>query len=70
MSDQIQEFLEVPVDFAKDGLQLIRRCMKPDQKEFLKLCQAVGIGFLIMGTVGYFVKIIHIPVNNILVGGA
>lgn len=25
---------------------------------------------LIMGFVGYIVKLIHIPVNNILVGGA
>lgn len=36
----------------------------------IKICQAVGVGFLIMGAVGYLVKLIHIPVNNILVGGA
>jgi len=28
------------------------------------------MGFLIMGVIGYIVKLIHIPVNNILVGGA
>ena len=28
-----------------------------DQKEFTKLCQAIGIGFLIMGVVGYVVKL-------------
>lgn len=28
-----------------------------DQKEFLKICTAVGTGFLIIGLVGYFVKL-------------
>jgi hypothetical protein len=28
-----------------------------DQKEFLKLCQAVGIGFGVMGAVGFIVKL-------------
>jgi len=70
MSDQIQEFLELPRDFIKDGTQFINRCTKPDGREFIKISQAVGIGFLVMGAVGYLVKLIHIPVNNILVGGA
>lgn len=124
MSDQVQEILEIPSDFAKEGIQFMRRCTKrqsshsppsftqtlsiyprfssfspssilwlpsiyvvfpsilrtrsagadlqrpADQKEFLRLCQAVGLGFLVMGAVGYFVKLIHIPVNNILVGAA
>ncbi|KAI9827102.1 MAG: Sec61p translocation complex subunit [Phylliscum demangeonii] len=41
-----------------------------DKREFIKISQAVGVGFVIMGTIGYFVKLIHIPVNNILVGGS
>lgn len=48
----------------------ILTCPLADKLEFLKLCQAVGVGFLIMGAVGYIVKLIHIPLNNILVGGA
>ncbi|EJT68521.1 protein transporter Sec61 subunit gamma [Gaeumannomyces tritici R3-111a-1] len=70
MSDQVQEILDVPREFLKDGLQFINRSQKPDRKEFLKICQAVGVGFLVMGAVGYVVKLIHIPLNNILVGGA
>ncbi|RSL57407.1 hypothetical protein CEP54_008300 [Fusarium duplospermum] len=57
MSDQVQELLEVPSEFVKDGVQFMRRCTKPDQQEFLRLCQAVGVGFLIMGAVGYVVKL-------------
>ncbi|KAH7037141.1 uncharacterized protein B0I36DRAFT_313412 [Microdochium trichocladiopsis] len=70
MADQLQEFLDVPKDFVREGTQFMTRCTKPDQKEFIKICQAVGMGFLIMGAVGYIVKLIHIPVNNVLVGGA
>jgi len=68
--DQAKELLEMPRDFFKDGEQFIRRCSKPDRREFLNISRAVGMGFLIMGVCGYFVKLIHIPVNNILVGGA
>jgi hypothetical protein len=37
--------------------------------EFSKIAKATGIGFLIMGFVGFFVKIVHIPINQIIVGG-
>ncbi|KAF2839107.1 SecE-domain-containing protein [Patellaria atrata CBS 101060] len=68
--NQLQEIADLPRDFLKDGTQFLNRCTKPDQREFWKISQAVGMGFLVMGTIGYVVKLIHIPVNNILVGGA
>ncbi|KAK4219620.1 protein transporter Sec61 subunit gamma [Rhypophila decipiens] len=70
MSDQLQEIIEVPKEFLRDGLQFISKSQKPDRREFIKISQAVGVGFLIMGAVGYVVKLIHIPLNNILMGGA
>ncbi|EAA32047.1 hypothetical protein GE21DRAFT_8119 [Neurospora crassa] len=70
MADQIQEILDVPREFLKDGIQFIKKCQKPDRREFIKISQAVGTGFLIMGAVGYLVKLIHIPLNQVLVGGA
>jgi len=70
MADQVQELLDIPREFIKEGTQFINRCTKPDRREFIKISQAVGVGFLVMGAVGYLVKLIHIPVNNILVGGA
>jgi len=66
----LKELAEIPRDFLKDGMQFLNRCTKPDKREFIKISQAVGVGFVVMGTIGYFVKLIHIPVNNILVGGA
>ncbi|GAX21738.1 protein transport protein SEC61 subunit gamma and related proteins [Fistulifera solaris] len=72
MSDK-QGFQEVLVEplrqFAKDSLHLVQKCTKPDRKEFTQIARATSIGFLIMGFIGFFVKLIHIPINNILVGG-
>ncbi|KAK0754604.1 hypothetical protein B0T18DRAFT_315993 [Schizothecium vesticola] len=70
MADQLQEILDVPREFLREGIQFISKSQKPDRREFLKISQAVGVGFLIMGAVGYVVKLIHIPLNNVLVGGA
>ncbi|KAG8925834.1 Sec61p translocation complex subunit [Tulasnella sp. 418] len=70
MSEKLQEYLEVPQQFVREGNQFITRCTKPTQKEFIQICRAVAIGFVFMGFLGYFVKLIHIPINNILVGGA
>lgn len=30
----------------------------------------VGMGFVVMGFIGYFVKLIHIPINNIVSSAA
>ncbi|KIJ24307.1 hypothetical protein M422DRAFT_274948 [Sphaerobolus stellatus SS14] len=70
MSEKFKEFAEAPQQFVREGDQFIRRCTKPSQKEFSQICKAVAIGFAVMGFIGYFVKLIHIPINNILVGGA
>ncbi|RDA93076.1 hypothetical protein CP533_4071 [Ophiocordyceps camponoti-saundersi (nom. inval.)] len=84
MSDQVEGLIDVPREFLRDGLQFMHKCQKPDRKEFVKISQAIAIGFLTMGTVGYVVKLslpqsqsnnrlraqVHIPINNILVGAA
>ncbi|EGN93150.1 hypothetical protein SERLA73DRAFT_146028 [Serpula lacrymans var. lacrymans S7.3] len=70
MSEKFKEFIEVPQQFIHDGNQFITRCTKPSQKEFTQISKAVATGFVVMGFIGYLVKLIHIPINNILVGGA
>ena len=78
MADQIQEALEVPRDFLREGVQFVNKCQKracrtylcnyllrmltifspiATTKEYASLCQAVGVGFLVMGFVGYVVKL-------------
>ncbi|CAJ0748439.1 3588_t:CDS:2, partial [Entrophospora sp. SA101] len=67
MADQLKEFAEMPKQFVKEGAQFVNRCTKPDRKEFIKISQAVAMGFFVMGFIGFFVKLVHIPINNILV---
>lgn len=33
--------------------------------EFSKIAQATSVGFFIMGFIGFFVKLIFIPINNV-----
>ncbi|KAK2859360.1 hypothetical protein Q5P01_003980 [Channa striata] len=67
--DQVMQFVEPSRQFVKDSIRLVKRCTKPDRKEFQKIAMATAIGFAIMGFIGFFVKLIHIPINNIIVGG-
>eukprot|EP00027_Filamoeba_sp_ATCC50430_P006689 CAMPEP_0168555162 /NCGR_PEP_ID=MMETSP0413-20121227/8177_1 /TAXON_ID=136452 /ORGANISM="Filamoeba nolandi, Strain NC-AS-23-1" /LENGTH=68 /DNA_ID=CAMNT_0008585973 /DNA_START=62 /DNA_END=268 /DNA_ORIENTATION=+ len=54
--------------FAKDSEHFLNKCTKPDRREFQKIAFATAIGFAIMGFIGFFVKLIHIPINNIIIG--
>src|SRR5262245_52191581 len=71
MSDQIKQLLDVPRDFIKDGAFFLNRCTKPSKrgtsenferklkiKEILEISRAVAVGFLIMGFIGFFVKLV------------
>jgi len=66
--DQVMEIMEPGKQFIKDSIRLVKRCTKPDRKEFSKIALATAVGFAIMGFIGFFVKLIHIPINNIIVG--
>jgi len=67
--DQLQSIIDPSRQFMKDSLRLVKRCTKPDRKEYQKIALATAVGFAIMGFIGFFVKLIHIPINNIIVGG-
>jgi len=69
MSDIDEFIIEPSKRFVKDCAYLVKKCTKPDHKEFVKTAYSVAVGFAIMGFIGFFVKILHIPINNILVGG-
>ncbi|CAD5328971.1 unnamed protein product [Arabidopsis thaliana] len=66
--DAIDSVVDPLRDFAKDSIRLVKRCHKPDRKEFTKVAVRTAIGFVVMGFVGFFVKLIFIPINNIIVG--
>ncbi|CUV07409.1 unnamed protein product [Cryptosporidium hominis] len=56
-------------EFALDSIRLVRRCTKPDAKEFRNVAYACTVGFFLMGFIGYSVKLVFIPINNIIMGG-
>ncbi|CAH6723941.1 protein transport protein Sss1p [[Candida] jaroonii] len=67
MAEGFEKLVEVPTEFFKDGTAFIKRCQKPSKNEYLKIIRAVGIGFIMMGVVGYVVKLLHIPIRYLIV---
>ncbi|KAM0754158.1 protein transporter Sec61 subunit gamma [Meredithblackwellia eburnea MCA 4105] len=67
--DSAKQLIDVPRETIKEGTQFMKRCAKPSKEEYLTICRAVAIGFAIMGGIGYVVKLVHIPINHVLVGG-
>eukprot|EP00053_Salpingoeca_punica_P002315 m.37150 g.37150 ORF g.37150 m.37150 type:complete len:81 (-) comp11512_c0_seq2:416-658(-) len=65
--DQIKEYLEPGVAFSKNSVRFLKRCTWPEPKEYQKIALATAVGFAMMGFIGFFVKLIHIPINNIIV---
>lgn len=35
--------------------------------EYMRIIRAVGVGFVMMGVVGYVVKLVHIPLRSLIV---
>ncbi|XP_005070979.1 protein transport protein Sec61 subunit gamma-like [Mesocricetus auratus] len=66
---QEMQFVEQSWKFVKDSIGLVKRWTKHDRKEFQKVAMATAIEFAIMGFIDFFVKLMHIPTNNIIVGG-
>ncbi|ODQ68327.1 protein translocase SEC6 [Nadsonia fulvescens var. elongata DSM 6958] len=61
-----EKITEVPLEFIKEGTTFINKCTKPDKKEYIQIIRAVGTGFLVMGVIGYLVKLIHIPIRHLI----
>ncbi|XP_021540918.1 protein transport protein Sec61 subunit gamma-like [Neomonachus schauinslandi] len=68
IKDQVMQFVEPSRQFVKDSIRVVKRCTKPDRKECQKMAMATALGFAILGFIGFFVKLILIPLNNIIVG--
>lgn len=53
-------------EFARDSQNFFVKCKKPDRAEYLKILYACALGFIVMGFIGYLVKLVFIPINNII----
>ncbi|KAG5476971.1 hypothetical protein LSCM1_05305 [Leishmania martiniquensis] len=56
------------VAFTKNSRMLVRKCQKPNYNEFTTATIAALIGFFLMGFLGFFVKLVFIPINNVILG--
>ena len=60
-SNSFQALVQPIKQFGADSIRLVNRCTKPDAKEFRKIALATTVGFLVMGFLGFIVKLVHIP---------
>ncbi len=66
MSNFIEETKTNSIEFFHESISFLQKCSKPDKKEFIKITTSCAIGFAIMGIIGYIIKLLFIPINNIL----
>ncbi|KAI4979625.1 hypothetical protein ZWY2020_016378 [Hordeum vulgare] len=55
--DAVDSVVEPLREFAKDIVRL-----------FTKVAAWTTVGFVVMGFIGFFINLIFIPINNIIVG--
>ena len=58
----------LPITASPSPSRGAHRRLRRASAEFSKIAQATSVGFFIMGFIGFFVKLIFIPINNIIVG--
>ncbi|KAL3611872.1 hypothetical protein D5086_002892 [Populus alba] len=56
--DAIDSVFDPLREFSKDSVRLVKRCHKPDRKEFTKVAFRTAIGFVVMGFVELHIGII------------
>lgn len=66
MNKEIEDTVGGLKKFAVDSQRFLQVCEKPDVSEFKKIATSCAIGFAIMGGIGYVVKLLFIPINNII----
>ena len=64
--EEEQNVVQQFVKFVKSCAMFYEKCHKPDRAEYMKILQACTMGFFIMGLIGYMIKLVFIPINNII----
>ena len=53
--------------FAKDATYFAAKCKKPDRDDVILQARLIGTGFAIIGFVGFFVRLLTLPLTKFLV---
>lgn len=54
--------------FVKNSKNFIKACKRPSRREIVDLVKGHLIGLCFLGVFGYIIKVVHIPINNIIAG--
>ncbi len=76
--DKNKNVIQELQEFGKDSINFFNKCSKPSRAgkslpldtcaEYLKILSACAMGFLVIGFIGYIIKLVFIPINNIILG--
>lgn len=61
MASQIEEFNAAAREFSHESSIFIQRCIKPTRKEWMNYATTVATGIVVMGGIGFFVKLSKPP---------
>ncbi|KAL4469802.1 hypothetical protein ABPG72_022122 [Tetrahymena utriculariae] len=64
--NEVQSLVKSAIDFAEESKRFVKKCTKPNAKELKKTAMYCALGFVVMGVVGYLIKLVFIPINNII----
>ncbi|MES1915155.1 MAG: hypothetical protein MHM6MM_007141 [Cercozoa sp. M6MM] len=53
-------------EFIFNSKHFLERCEKPDENEIKRLATATLMGFFVMGIIGFVIKLVHLPINKVL----
>lgn len=54
--------------FIDNVKKFLREMKKPNKKEFKEILRGHLMGVLLLGVFAYIIKVIHIPINNMIAG--
>ena len=67
---EVIEYVAAPAQtFIHSCNKVLKRCTLPTMKTLKKTALVSGVGFAVLGTVGFAFKLISIPINNVIIGG-
>ena len=68
MEEYFHKNVIIPLqEFIEKGKRFISKCDKPGSEELRKTALATLVGLLILGIVGFFIKLIFMGINNLII---
>ncbi|XP_034478293.1 protein transport protein Sec61 subunit gamma [Drosophila innubila] len=66
--DQLKFVILPLLAFFKYSTRVFKRCTNSDRHEFRCFVFAIVVGLFIIGFLGFIIKLLHIPITNIIMG--